>query len=186
MENTMDELNKFRKILEDVTKGIPSRHPQRINCLLKDYSHSIKVQGNPNVMDTTTDCFMYVFKDNLPDRLRKTIDKVSENSQDNTINIFQELLDNDFIELHDTQRIEDAVIVYFDNGIAKHFGRIVNGEIISKWGKGLIWKHPVFEVPISYGNIVKYSNGKINMVVLEGILKKGTGGTGDSHPGVDR
>lgn len=165
-------LNEFRNKLEQVAKGIPSKHPQRIDSLSKDYSHSIIVQGNPNFMDTTTDCFMYVFKDKLPDKLRETIYKVSENSQDNHRDIFQELLENDFIELHDTKMTEDTVIVYFDNGVAKHFGIIVNGEIISKWGKGLIWKHPVFEVPISYGNIVMYSNGNTNIDVLEKILKK--------------
>lgn len=53
-------------------------------------------------MGTTTDCFMHVFKDKLPDKLRGIIYKVSENSQYDSINIFQELLENDFIELHDT------------------------------------------------------------------------------------
>lgn len=162
------ELNEFRKKLQQATQGIPSRHPQCINSLSNDYSHSIIVQGNPNCMDRTTDCFMYVFKQKIPNSLIEKIYYVSENSKI----YFQELLDCGFIELHDTKSTDDTVIVYFDNSVAKHFGKIVNSEIISKWGKGLIWKHPVFEVPISYGNIVKYSNGKINIDILEKILNK--------------
>ncbi len=163
------ELNEFRKKLEQITQGcIPSKHPQCINSLLNEYSHSIIAQGNPNYMDGTTDCFMYVFKQKIPNSLMEKIYYISENS----MNYFQELLDSGFIELHDTKSTDDTVTVYFDNSVAKHFGKIVNGEIISKWGKGLIWKHRVFEVPISYGNIVKYSNGKININILDKILNK--------------
>ena len=166
------ELNEFRKKLEQATQGIPCKHPQCINSLSNDYSHSIVKQGNPNDMDTTTDCFIYVFKQKIPNSLMEIIHKISENSQENLKNCIQELLESGFIELHDIKSTDDTVIVYFDNSIVKHFGKIVNGEIISKWGKGLIWKHPVFEVPISYGNIVKYSNGKINIDILEKILNK--------------
>jgi len=47
-----------------------------------------------------------------------------------------------------------------------HFGKIEQDRIISKWGKGLIWEHPVFEVPLSYGHVVKYSNGIVNNEAL--------------------
>ena len=164
------ELNEFRKELEKATQGIPSKHPENIYSLSKDYSYSITVQCNPNFMDATSDCFIYVFKEKIPEELIKKIYKVSQKTPENSRNLLQELLDNGFVELHDTKNIGDTVIVYFDNGIVKHFGKIEKDKIISKWGKGHIWKHIVFEVPISYGNTVKYSNGKIKIEVLETVL----------------
>lgn len=163
------ELDDFRKELEKATHGIPRRHPQSIGALLEIYPHSISLQCNPNMMDTKSDCFLFVFEEKLPKELIRKIKGFSQNTSER-FDIFQKLLNNGFIEFHTTRKTDDKVIIYFDGEIVTHFGKIENNKIISKWGEGLIWEHPVFEVPLSYGNTVKYSNGKVNNEVLEKLL----------------
>ena len=165
----MIELNDFRKELDLATQGIPRKHPQSITALLEKYPHSISFKCNPNMMDSTSDCFLFVFEEDIPKELIGKIKDYSQNFSERS-DVFQKLLDNGFIELHNTRKTDDKVIVYFDKEIVTHFGKIENDKIISKWGVGLIWKHPVFEVPLSYGNAVMYSNGQIDIKVLEKIL----------------
>ena len=51
-------------------------------------------------------------------------------------------------------------------------GKLENDMIISKWGIGLIWKHSLFELPLSYGSTVKYSDGDVDNKVLELLLSE--------------
>ena len=47
---------------------------------------------------------------------------------------------------------EGDLVLYFDATDApKHAGIVQSPFVVSKWGAGHIWKHPVFEVPASYG-----------------------------------
>ncbi len=50
------------------------------------------------------------------------------------------------------------LVVYSDKfGNAQHAGKIVAGEVVSKWGmKGELWKHGLWEVPNSYGTSVQF------------------------------
>ncbi len=167
------EINDFRKALEKATQGIPRKHPEAIKSLFREYPHSITLECNPNMMDTKSDCFTYAFKEKIPQNI---IDKIysqeGERSNNNEDDRFQELLDNGFISFHDTQKDDDDTILYFENNVVKHFGKIEGDKIISKWGgKGHIWKHAVFEVPFSYGNTVKYSNGQVDIEVLKKIFR---------------
>ena len=82
----------------------------------------------------------------------------------------QKLTSSNFLSLHDEQEEMDRIVLYFDKGAAKHFGRIEGGRIVSKWGKWHVWKHNLYEVPLSYGSEVKYSDGKIDEVVLRKII----------------
>jgi hypothetical protein len=165
----MKKLNDFRKELELATQGIPRKHPQLIADLKKKYTHSISLRSNPNMMDPTSDCFLFVFEEYIPEELVGKIRVFSQNSSVRS-NVFQNLLDNGFIELHDDRKTDDRIVVYFDKLIVTHFGKIERNKILSKWGAGLIWEHPVFEVPLSYGNAIRYSNGQIDIKVLEKIL----------------
>jgi hypothetical protein len=47
--------------------------------------------------------------------------------------------------------------VYFDGGKFKHVGLLLSEtRLESKWGIGHLYEHELFEVPISYGNDVRY------------------------------
>jgi hypothetical protein len=47
------------------------------------------------------------------------------------------------------------ILIYFDGDSPKHAGKSKDGIVESKWGLGHIWRHPIFEVPSSYGNRVQ-------------------------------
>jgi len=73
--------------------------------------------------------------------------------------------------LHEGRKSDDQIVVYFDNkNKIKHFGKLVEDRVVSKWGRGLVWKHRLFEVPLSYGIRVMYSNGKISENALRKIV----------------
>jgi len=159
-------LDELRKKLEEATTGIPTKHPERIAALKKIYPHEVAVQGNPNWIDTRTDCFMYVFRDRIAADFVGTFESLVEDNPDLFEKIGERLVLEGFISLHEDRSPDDQVVVYFHQKHIKHFGKLVEDRVISKWGRGLIWKHRVFEVPISYGTQVKYSEGQINEMVL--------------------
>ena len=97
------ELNDFRKQLDLATQGIPRKHPAKIRALLSEYTHSISVKCNPNMMDTKSDCFLYVFEEYLSEKLIGKIRAFSQKASRKS-DVFQELLDNGFIELHDDRK----------------------------------------------------------------------------------
>ena len=163
-------LNDFRKQLDLATQGIPSKHPDAIRALLKEYSHKISLKCNPNFIDLKSDCFLFVFEEYVPKQLVGKIRTFSQNISKKP-NVFKELLNKGFIELHDERKARDKIVVYFDKGTVTHFGKIENDKILSKWGVGLVWEQPLFEVPLSYGNEVKYSSGEMDVEVLENILR---------------
>jgi hypothetical protein len=68
----------------------------------------------------------------------------------------QRLIENGhLVEIPNAQ--SGALVIYFDNGIVKHIGRLV-GEVRveSKWGVGHLYRHGLFEVPSTYGSHVGF------------------------------
>ena len=57
----------------------------------------------------------------------------------------------------DSKEVEDGdVVVYSDDGVVKHAGRVQDGMIVSKWGTAHLWWHRLYEVPLRYGSTVKF------------------------------
>lgn len=162
-------LENFRKKLEEATQGIPKKHPENIASLSKDYPHIITLQSNPNCIDPTIDCFLFVFKCKIPDELEKKIINIYDDASNFGAYVHQ-LLDDGFIEMHTLPKTSDEVVVYFKDGVPVHFGKLENDLVISKWGRCLIWKHKLFEVPLSYGDTAKYSDGNIDIEALKRLL----------------
>jgi catechol 2,3-dioxygenase-like lactoylglutathione lyase family enzyme len=51
---------------------------------------------------------------------------------------------------------DEDIIIYFDNNTPTHAGKFNKGRVVSKWGTGHLWEHPIYEVPLSYGNRIKF------------------------------
>ena len=55
--------------------------------------------------------------------------------------------------------IEDAKdgdhVLYIGSQI-EHAGKVAQDAVESKWGKAHLWRHGVFEVPLRYGNTVRF------------------------------
>lgn len=50
----------------------------------------------------------------------------------------------------------DDLVLYFDEQIPTHAGLVTESRVISKWGKGHIYKHGFLEVPASYGDTIRF------------------------------
>jgi len=94
------ELNVLRQELEKATQGIPRKHPELIASPSEKYPHRITVQCNPNFMDSTSDCFIYVFKEKIPNELIEKICNVSAISQEELKNYFQDIRRRIFVRLY--------------------------------------------------------------------------------------
>ena len=124
-------LKNFRKKIDEATQGIPKKHPENIASLSKYYPHSITLQSNPNYMDPTIDCLLFVFQRKLPNELAEKIGNFYD-ATSNVADYFHRLLDDEFIEMHTSKKANDEVVVYFKDGVPAHFGRLENDLVISK------------------------------------------------------
>ena len=178
----MKTIDKFRNELEKATKGHPREHIENITALKENYPHNIVCLNNqesddkliPRIYDSTEDCFVYVFKKFISEQMLISFIEASKRNQTSNIPLECLLISKGFIDLHRNQTQFDKIIVYFNDKIAKHFAFIENNLIISKWGKGNVWQHELWEVPLSYGNEVMYSNGEIDKIIFNGVVSQFT------------
>ena len=53
----------------------------------------------------------------------------------------------------------DSNIIIYDNGFENmHYGFYNDKKVTSKWGRGPVFRHPIEDVPIGYGNSVKFAS----------------------------
>ncbi len=161
---------ELRQKLDEATHGFPKKHIERIAALQSIYPHNISLNQNPAFFDSD-DCLLYAFKDILPSDLRKILVNLIMKNSGCFEDIGRGLISEGFISLHDEQKESDIIVVYFDGDVAKHYGRIERNRIVSKWGNGYAWKHDLFEVPLSYGDTIKFSNGEIDQGVFRMVIK---------------
>lgn len=51
---------------------------------------------------------------------------------------------------------EDSLALYFDHGTWKHVAIVENGVARSKWGKFPVYRHPLPEIPSTYGDSISF------------------------------
>jgi hypothetical protein len=59
-------------------------------------------------------------------------------------------------EIDRREATQGAVVIYYRGNETKHVGLVDGDKIRSKWGIGHVWRHPAFEVPDSYGDLIRY------------------------------
>ncbi len=63
------------------------------------------------------------------------------------------------VEVSQTEVKEGDFVFYCSEGNFKHVGLWQSGDrVLSKWGKGHLYDHEIFEVPMSYGAEVRFYN----------------------------
>lgn len=151
-------MNKLRDELLRITEnGNPSSHPSLIEKLNEKIPHSIKVLESITNINLYT-CILFVFNIVNDEKYLSLARMCPQNIYAST-EFIQFLINRNYvIELH--QQSINCLIIYFENGKIKHIGRLINNNlVISKWGIGHLYQHPIFEVPSSYGTKIKcYSN----------------------------
>ena len=66
------------------------------------------------------------------------------------------LIERHLTEIEQNEIQDGDYIIYFDNGKPQHAGRIRNNKVVSKWGMYHLWEHGIWEIPIEYGDTVRF------------------------------
>jgi hypothetical protein len=122
--------------------------------LIEKYKHSISLieQGIPGTPEIYITCYRHSFglaKVGLVDRLLKCYSV--ETGRDFGGFVIGRLHEISPEDAHDGDHI-----IYSTADQIEHAGNVKNGVIESKWGKAHRWRHGVYEVPLSYGDIVRF------------------------------
>ena len=110
---------------------------------------SIKVISPPPGIQHQFNCFVFAL--NLQTTVRP--------SQNGFIYpaFVQELISENEMKKLTRKPESNDIILYRNNNELKHAGKVVDEKlIISKWSGGPILKHPLFHVPVDYGNTIEY------------------------------
>ncbi|TET47491.1 hypothetical protein E3J62_01285 [candidate division TA06 bacterium] len=168
-----NKLRQLRVRLGEITRDtLPTKQPDLIAGLKTSYSHSIDLVGNPNFVNTRDDCFIHTFGDGIGTSVLNRMRELGARDEFEGEDLYTPLIDRGFLpSLHDQRETEDQVVVYFDKEVTKHLGKMCGDRIESKWGQGHIWRHGLWEVPLSYGNTVKYSVAEVDHSVLLELLE---------------
>jgi|HubBroStandDraft_2_1064218.scaffolds.fasta_scaffold04999_8 hypothetical protein len=125
-----------------------------VASLAEKYKHSISLveQGIPGTPEIYTVCYRHSFglaKVGLVDRLLKCYNV--ETGREFAGFIIGRLHEIPPDDTHDGDHI-----IYSTADQIEHAGNVEGGLIESKWGKAHRWRHGVYEVPLSYGDIVRF------------------------------
>ena len=149
---------EFRTELENITKCRSERNQKRLmENLSSKYPYSIKKQEDKTVTQSPLEhnCFNYAL--NLSRRLLLNEELKGRDLFPNGSFVRFCIQRTYLAEIPFEEVTNNDLIVYFDSDCQpKHAGRMRNMRIVSKWGSGNLWEHATWEVPISYGNSVRY------------------------------
>lgn len=123
-----------------------------------EHQHSISIVKRAKRNDATSysyTCYMYAF--DLMDH--KALNAVACGSEViyPRANLISFLIRDFLYELKPNEVVDDCIVVYFDKGKPIHAGKWRQGFVISKWGKySHLWRHDIWELPVEYGNSVRF------------------------------
>ncbi|MGZ5126401.1 MAG: hypothetical protein ACXWC1_26795 [Burkholderiales bacterium] len=148
----MDDL---RSRLNQITQnGKPETHPEMIHELRRTHQHSIEITEGPAAYDRYT-CVMHAFE-LVEDPEYIDIAQAAPADIFASPRFVDRLIERrDLVELPGPT--QGALVVYLDNDAVRHIGRLLSdSRVESKWGIGLLYQHDLFEVPSSYGSVVRF------------------------------
>ena len=147
----------LRQCLQQVTDvDDVSKHLVLVEALKPKYMHSL-LRVDLEVQDDRYTCAVYAF-DLIDDPTYLEIATYGLCKTFAGREFVEYVLENELLtELGDTSQGAGDLAIYFENNEFRHVGRVnIHNRIISKWGKGLLWEHEIWEVPVSYGNEVYF------------------------------
>ncbi len=112
--------------------------------------------------------FRFAFGEKIPTEVWREIERLPPAAHRDLL--AKTLLEN-ILPLHDEREVDDEFVVYLDGDTPKHFGRITGNKVRSEWGRGRVLNHGLWEVPLTYGNKVKYSSGVIDFALLRKTIE---------------
>jgi hypothetical protein len=155
-------MRNIRVLLDEITAKNVALHADLLNEIKTEFNHSIapislKIEFPEEFM-----CFEYALG------LVNSLEYLGIRESEYRAGYFQPLgADNRFVtymlefgflgEIAPSEAKEGDLIVYFDDDKPTHAGVVAkNGRVTSKWGRGILVEHELFEAPATYGSKVKY------------------------------
>jgi hypothetical protein len=146
-----EEDPELRSELQTITGNSGFKQVADIAALRRTHPHSISLVRQSSETPHGYNCFMYALGLTvLPDKLVALSlqhDDVFPSAR------FMETLVNSRLQaVRPAEAEDDDLVVYFDeHGKPRHAGIVRGDYVVSKWGRGHLWKHQLFEIPLSYG-----------------------------------
>src|SRR5262249_40017491 len=147
----------LRNAIEDVIlryaddAGLLSQ-PVKIAQLAQQYPHSIHLLSatTPGPAAERFNCHTYALGMHESAEVRRHWTRLVFPNADFMHHLIESLL----VEIEEPN--DGTLVIYFGHGAAKRSGQWWSGRLHSKWGNGHIWDHALHEVPIPYGDAVRF------------------------------
>ena len=154
--NNEELRRKLSEIVATFTRRQVGEQIPRIAELKKTYRHSISlvreaVAGRPETFKYN--CVQYAPGLVNPPREVVQVARRYEHIFPSP-NFMAHLASSHLLELPEPQ--DGSIIVYWEDEEVRHAGKVEAPLVISKWGEFHLWRHRIYEVPITYGSIVRF------------------------------
>ncbi len=147
----------LRQNLQIITETTPvDQHPEKIQDLASLTGHSIKVVGSFFAVSEYT-CVVHSF-DLVRDPLYVSVADFGLGRIFAGSEFIHYLLDQRLLSEYQYDSVFNGdLVMYLKNDSFKHIGLVLEkNRVLSKWGTGHLYNHLTWEVPISYGDKVRY------------------------------
>lgn len=151
-------MTQLRQRLQQITDEAPvERHPAQVEALRAEFGHTIQVVESELPISGYT-CGVHSFG-LIDDPTYRDVAGFGCGKTFAGAEFVQFLLANGLLE-EKVAGVAGDLVIYFDGVAFKHVGRMAqDGRILSKWGQGYLYNHQVWEVPLDYGQVVRYFQG---------------------------
>ena len=160
----------LQRITDELTEWSVGEQVQRIEDLASEFGHSIQLiqcatQTDPDSF--TFNCHAFTFGIHTAPEFKKL--RVERPTVVLDGSFVAGLIGSLLRESHNPA--DDDFVLYFGANSIKHSGILHAGRVRSKWGGAHTWEHAVFEVPLSYGCLVRYYKWVQSHQLLKAFLK---------------
>lgn len=151
MREQQTKLLKLREAIEAPNGLLAHRHRDFIEAARRSHSHTIAYRES---VDEST-CVTYtlaLFRDRTYRAIAGRFQQIFAGRQ-----FIDWLLEKGLLFEEIPTSEPGCVVLYFEQGVWKHIGAMLDGKrAVSKWGTFPVYEHAIFEVPVSYGDTVRY------------------------------
>ena len=162
----------LRKRLMDITETADlTDHPALIEEMRTQFCHTIARRQGPAAVDRYT-CAVYAF-DLVEDPTYVSIATFGLGRTYAGAEFVEFLLENGLLTERPLEGgVEGDLVMYLDDGRFRHVGKLhTPNRVVSKWGTGHLWEHELWEVPLNYGNELRFFEGPVDDAGLDLFIK---------------
>lgn len=146
-----------------------SKHCAMLKSLREEIPHSIKVLSGPNE-NLRYNCVMYAFGLEEDQEYVDLVFACPEHVHGDT-KFIQFLIHTGDLDEQE-HPAPGLLAIYFHNEAVRHIACLISQtRAASKWGIGELYEHDIFEVPSSYGEVVRYFSSTERDTVISRFIE---------------